>query len=77
MPDYGFEISGGNDKITIDTSYPSSDVTRSRKRDISFQQLNILVGANLSPVGLDSLALGLLYHISTQNMDTTITAATP
>ena len=77
MPDYGFEISGGNEKITIDTSYPSSDVTRSRKRDISFQQLNIHVGANLSPVGLDNLALGLFYHISPQNMDTTITSATP
>ena len=76
MPDYGFEISGGNEKITIDTSYPSSDVTRTRKRDISFQQLNIHVGANLSPVGLDNLALGLLYHISPNKMDTTINAAT-
>ena len=76
MPDYGFEISGGNEKITIDTDYPSSDVTRTRKRDISFQQLNIHVGANLSPVGLDNLALGLLYHISPQKMDTTINAAT-
>jgi len=76
MPDYGFEISGGNEKIAIDTSYPSSDVTRSRTRDISFQQLNIHVGANLSPVGLDNLALGLLYHISPQKMDTTINAAT-
>ena len=77
MPDYGFEISGGNEKIEIDTSYPSSDVTRSRKRDISFQQLNIHVGANLSPVGLDNLALGLLYHLSPNKMDTTINAATP
>ena len=77
MPDYGFEISGGNEKITIDTDYPSSDVTRTRKRDISFQKLNIHVGANLSPVGLDNLALGLLYHISPQKMDTTINAATP
>ena len=77
MPDYGFEISGGNEKITNDTSYPSSDVTRSRKRDISFQQLNIHVGANLSPVGLDNLALGLLYHLSPNKMDTTINAATP
>ena len=77
MPDYGFEISGGNEKITIDTSYPSSDVTRTRKRDISFQKLNIHVGANLSPVGLDNLALGLLYHLSPQKMDTTINAATP
>ena len=77
MPDYGFEISGGNEKITIDTSYPSSDVTRTRKRDISFQKLNIHVGANLSPVGLDNLALGLLYHISPNKMDTTINAATP
>ena len=76
MPDYGFEISGGNEKITIDTSYPSSDVTRTRKRDISFQKLNIHVGANLSPVGLDNLALGLLYHISPNKMDTTINAAT-
>ncbi len=77
MPDYGFEISGGNEKITIDTDYPSSDVTRSRTRDISFQQLNIHVGANLSPVGLDNLALGLLYHLSPNKMDTTINAATP
>ena len=77
MPDYGFEISGGGEKITIDTSYPSSDATTTRKRDISFQKLNIHVGANLSPVGLDDLALGLFYHISPQNMDTTITAATP
>ena len=76
MPDYGFEISGGNEKITIDTDYPSSDVTRSRTRDISFQKLNIHVGANLSPVGLDNLALGLLYHISPNKMDTTINAAT-
>ena len=76
MPDYGFEISGGNEKITIDTDYPSSDVTRTRKRDISFQKLNIHVGANLSPVGLDNLALGLLYHISPNKMDTTINAAT-
>ena len=77
MPDYGFEISGGNEKIEIDTSYPSSDVTRSRKRDISFQQLNIHVGANLSPVGLDNLALGLLYHTSPMEVDTDINAATP
>ena len=77
MPDYGFEISGGNEKITIDTSYPSSDVTTTRYRDISFQKLNIHVGANLSPVGLDNLALGLLYHLSPQKMDTTINAATP
>ena len=77
MPDYGFEISGGNEKITIDTSYPSSDVTRSRKRDISFQQLNIHVGANLSPVGLDNLALGLLYHTSPMEQITDINAATP
>ena len=35
------------------------------------------MGANLSPVGLDNLALGLFYHISPQNMDTTITSATP
>ena len=77
MPDYGFEISGGNEKITIDTSYPSSDVTRSRKRDISFQQLNIHVGANLSPVGLDNLALGLLYHTSPMDVATDINAATP
>ncbi len=77
MPDYGFEISGGNEKITIDTDYPSSDVTRTRKRDISFQKLNIHVGANLSPVGLDNLALGLLYHLSPNKMDTTINAATP
>jgi len=77
MPDYGFEISGGNEKITIDTDYPSSDVTRSRTRDISFQQLNIHVGANLSPVGLNNLALGLLYHLSPNKMDTTINAATP
>ena len=77
MPDYGFEISGGNEKITIDTSYPSSDVTRSRKRDISFQQLNIHVGANLSPVGLDNLALGLLYHTSPMEQATDINAATP
>ena len=77
MPDYGFEISGGNEKITIDTEYPSSDATTSRKRDISFQKLNIHAGANLSPVGLDNLALGIYYHISPQNMDTTITAATP
>ena len=77
MPDYGFEISGGNEKIEIDTSYPSSDVTRSRKRDISFQQLNIHVGANLSPVGLDNLALGLLYHTSPTDVATDINAATP
>ena len=77
MPDYGFEISGGNEKIIIDTSYPSSDVTRSRKRDISFQQLNIHVGANLSPVGLDNLALGLLYHTSPMEQITDINAATP
>jgi len=77
MPDYGFEISGGNEKIAIDTDYPSSDVTRSRKRDISFQQLNIHVGANLSPVGLDNLALGLVYHISPMNQVTDINAATP
>ena len=77
MPDYGFEISGGNEKITIDTSYPSSDVTRTRKRDISFQQLNIHVGANLSPVGLDNLALGLVYHISPNKKATEINAATP
>ena len=77
MPDYGFEISGGNEKIEIDTSYPSSDVTRSRKRDISFQQLNIHVGANLSPVGLDNLALGLLYHTSPMEQATDINAATP
>ena len=77
MPDYGFEISGGNEKIEIDTSYPSSDVTRSRKRDISFQQLNIHVGANLSPVGLDNLALGLLYHTSPMEQITDINAATP
>ena len=77
MPDYGFEISGGNEKIAIDTSYPSSDTTRTRKRDISFQQLNIHVGANLSPVGLDNLALGLLYHTSPMEVDTDINAATP
>ena len=77
MPDYGFEISGGGEKITIDTEYPSSDVTTKRYRDISFQKLNVHVGANLSPVGLDNLALGLFYHISPQNMDTTITSATP
>ena len=77
MPDYGFEISGGNEKIAIDTDYPSSDVTRSRKRDISFQQLNIHVGANLSPVGLDNLALGLLYHTSPTDVATDINAATP
>ena len=77
MPDYGFEISGGGEKITIDTEYPSSDVTTTRYRDISFQKLNVHVGANLSPVGLDNLALGLFYHISPQNMDTTITSATP
>ena len=77
MPDYGFEISGGSEKITIDTGYPSSDVTNTRVRDATFKKLNIHVGANLSPVGLDNLALGLFYHISPQNMDTTITAATP
>ena len=77
MPDYGFEISGGGEKITIDTEYPSSDATTTRYRDISFQKLNVHVGANLSPVGLDNLALGLFYHISPQNMDTTITSATP
>ena len=77
MPDYGFEISGGGEKITIDPSYPSSDTTRTRKRDISFQQLNIHVGANLSPVGLDNLALGLLYHTSPMEQATDINAATP
>ena len=76
MPDYGFEISGGGEKITIDTEYPSSDATTTRYRDISFQKLNVHVGANLSPVGLDNLALGLLYQRNEPTMDTTMTATT-
>ena len=77
MPDYGFEISGGGEKITIDTSYPSTGATTTRYRDISFQKLNVHVGANLSPVGLDNLALGLLYHSSPMEQITDINAATP
>ena len=76
MPDYGFEISGGSEKITIDTAYPSSDVTNTRVRDATFKKLNIHVGANLSPVGLDNLALGLLYQRNEPTMDTTMTATT-
>ncbi len=35
------------------------------------------MGANLSPVGLDNLALGLLYHTSPMEQITDINAATP
>ena len=76
MPDYGFEISGGSEKITIDTGYPSSDVTNTRVRDATLKKLKIHVGANLSPVGLDNLALGLLYQRNNAHMDTTMTATT-
>jgi len=76
MPDYGFEISGGSEIITIDTGYPSSDVTNTRVRDVTFKNHNIHVGANLSTVGLDNLALGLLYQRNEPTQDTTMTATT-
>ena len=74
MPDYGFEISGGNENITFETTYPSN-VTGTRDRNISLQNLNLHVGSRLSLMGLDNLGLGLVYHNTQMEMTTTTTNA--
>ena len=74
-PDYGLEISGGNENITFETAYPSN-VTGTRDRNISLQNLNLHVGSRLSLVGLDNLGLGLVYHKTQMKMKTTTTNTT-
>ena len=71
-PDYGFEISGGNENITFETAYPSN-VTGTRDRNVSMQSLNLHLGSRLSIVGLDNLGLGLVYHNTQMEMKTTTT----
>ena len=66
MPDYGFEISGGNENITFETAYPSN-VTGTRDRNISLQNLNLHLGSRLSLIGLDNLGLGLVYQYKNGN----------
>ena len=75
MPDYGLEISGGNENFTFETTYPSN-VTGTRYRNISLQSLNLHLGSRLSLVGLDNLGLGLVYHKTQMEMKTTTTNAT-
>ena len=72
MPEYGFEISGGNENITFETTYPSN-VTGTRDRNVSIQSLNLHLGSRLSIVGLDNLGLGLVYHNTQMEMKTTTT----
>ena len=72
MPDYGFEISGGNENITFETTYPSN-VTGTRDRNVSMQSLNLHLGSSLSLIGLDNLGLGLVYHNTQMEMKTTTT----
>ena len=74
MPDYGFEISGGNENITFETTYPSN-VTGTRDRNVSMQSLNLHLGSRLSLIGLDNLGLGLVYHNTKMDMKTTTTNA--
>ena len=75
MPDYGLEISGGNENFTFKTTYPSN-VTGTRDRNISLQSLNLHLGSRLSLVGLDNLGLGLVYHKTQMEMKTTTTNST-
>jgi len=72
MPDYGFEISGGTENITFETTYPSN-VTGTRDRDVSLQNLNLHLGSSLSLIGLDNIGLGLVYHNTQMEMKTTTT----
>ena len=72
MPDYGFEISGGNENITFETTYPSN-VTGTRDRNVGIQSLNLHLGSRLSLIGLDNLGLGLVYHNTKMVMKTTTT----
>ena len=72
MPDYGLEISGGNENFTFKTTYPSN-VTGTRDRNVSMQSLNLHLGSSLSIVGLDNLGLGLVYHNTQMEMKTTTT----
>ena len=72
MPDYGLEISGGNENITFETTYPSN-VTGTRDRNVSMQSLNLHLGSSLSLIGLDNLGLGLVYHNTQMEMKTTTT----
>jgi len=74
MPDYGFEISGGTEDITFETTYPSN-VTGTRDRNVSMQSLNLHLGSRLSLIGLDNLGLGLVYHNTKMVMKTTTTNA--
>ena len=74
-PDYGFEISGGSDSITFETAYPSN-VTGTRNKTISLQNINLHLGSRLSLVGLDNLGLGLVYHKTQMEMKTTTTNTT-
>ena len=74
MPDYGFEISGGNENITFETTYPSN-VTGTRDRNVGIQSLNLHLGSRLSLIGLDNLGLGLVYHNTKMVMKTTTTNA--
>ena len=75
MPDYGLEISGVNENITFETTYPSN-VTGTRNRNISLQSLNLHLGSRLSLIGLDNLGLGLVYHKTQMEMKTTTTNTT-
>ena len=75
MPDYGFEISGGNENITFETTYPSN-VTGTRDKNVSLQSINLHLGSRLSLIGLDNLGLGLVYHNTKMDMKTTTTNAT-
>ena len=72
MPDYGFEISGGSENLTFETTYPSN-VTGTRDRNVSMQNLNLHLGSSLSLIGLDNLGLGLVYHNTQMEMKTTTT----
>ncbi len=72
MPDYGLEISGGNENFTFKTTYPSN-VTGTRDRNVSMQSLNLHLGSSLSLIGLDNLGLGLVYHNTQMEMKTTTT----
>ena len=72
MPDYGFEISGGSEDLTFETTYPSN-VTGTRDRNVSMQNLNLHLGSSLSLIGLDNLGLGLVYHNTQMEMKTTTT----
>ena len=75
MPDYGLEISGGNENFTFETTYPSN-VTGTRDRNVSMQSLNLHLGSSLSLIGLDNLGLGLVYHKTQMEMKTTTTNTT-